>query len=288
MITVQIDDGPAIYLVQPDAAYAEAANSRAAVITGFISFPRGSRKITLRAETDQQFFVNATGGSIFFAGCRQQFTKLPFEKLTIAQAIIKDVDISPISLYGTIYGHNAGTLYSPAASDDNINTVVETGSFSGSGASSTYNAGTRTTSTSGDFTDHNITLVGGGGGLAIVALLTSSKSHKVAIFISTSAINEGTDRIGNFHLRWGSNYFDQKIIGQLGLPAATYNIRIKNEQASGFDNHGIIIYDTVSPQENANTVTDITSIPPQNHFGIFTAAIIHQLLLPVPHFDLLP
>jgi hypothetical protein len=224
-----------------------------------MSFPRGSRKITLRAETSTQFQIVAGVGQILFAGCRQYFTKPAYEKLTVSQAVLKTFDISPISLYATIYGHNGGTLYSPNAQDDNINTITEVGSWSGPAVTTAFNGATRTTSTINDYVEIDFTLVGNGGGIALKNTPFSSTSLLTSLYLSTSAINESTDLIHNTHYRWASTYYDQDTLGIIGLPAGTYKARFKNRHGSRFDNYGIVVIDTVAPQENANTVTDINN-----------------------------
>ena len=81
----------------------------------------------------------------------------------------------------------------------------------------------------------------------------------MGLFISASAIVEATDRVVNTHLIWASTYYDQDFIGILGLPSGTYKARFKTEAAGAMAVQGIIVYDTVPPQENANTVTDINN-----------------------------
>jgi len=258
MLTFQIDDGQCLYLLKPDAQYENGTAIRNHILSAFISFPRGSRKITVRAESSIAFSESADQ-EIWFVGCRQYFTKPAYEKLTTSEAILKTFDISPLSLYATIYGHNAGVLYSPGASDDNINTISENGTWTATPATTFFNGAYRVASSSGDYVDIDFTLVGDGGGIAIKSAFNTADNPKVALFLSQSAIVEGTDRIQNNHHIWSSQYFDQDDLQTMGLPAGAYIARIKLEAAGFYENVGIVVYDTVAPQENANTITDINN-----------------------------
>lgn len=259
IISVQVDDGQVIYLSQTDTVIPETA-VRGTLITGFISFPKGSRKISVRNETTSSFEIVDSTPYIVFTGARQYFSKPAYEKLTKTQAILKTFEVSPISLYATEYGHNGGVLYSPAVSDDHINTVTESGSWAGSTITSFFNRSSRTSSSTGSYQEINFTLQGNGGGIAIRRFFQDTNyCKKMACFLSTSAINESTDRIQNTHTQWGTGYYDQKTETLLGLPAGTYNFRVKLEDSNATHFNGIIVYDTVSPQENANTVTDINN-----------------------------
>lgn len=257
MITYQIDDGPCLYLTQNDTTISDSV-IRGRIITSLISFPRGSKKITIRNETTGAFELVDSANDLAFVGCRQYFTKPAYEKLTLEESVIKCFEISPVSLYATIYGHNAGTLYSPNASDDNINTITESGSWAGFTSPAQFNRGYRNSGTTGDFVDVNFTIAGDGGGVAMKLQIASGNSLKVAMFISAGAIVEATDRVYNLHSRWATQHYDQDAIGLLGLLAGTYTVRFKNEQ-SVIRNSGFVVYDTVPPQEGANTVTDINN-----------------------------
>ena len=260
MMTAQIDDGQCIYLIQAD-MQTVSSSVRGRLLTGFLSFPRGSRKITLRNENAVQFEIGNNNNDTYFVGARQYFTKPSFEKLTKSQAIIKTFDIAPVSLYATIYGHNGGTLYSPAAQDDNINTITESGTWNGGTISDSFNNSRRFISGAGttEYVEIDFTLQGNGGGVGFKTRIGSGEVTKVGAFLSSSAIIEGTDRLQNMCPNWGTNYLDQNAIKILGLTAGTYKIRVKKEAINALTNNGIVIYDTVSPQENANTVTDINN-----------------------------
>jgi len=257
MLTFQVDDGQCLYLLQEDTSVV--TSIRGSVTTAFISFPRGSRKITIREEDSPQFsLATNTVERVIFVGARQYFTKPAYEKLTKSQAVIKTFDISPVSLYATVYGHNGGTLYSPAASNDSINTITEN-LMTGALATNRFNSSRRRTATVGGYIEIDFTLQGDGGGIAIKTGLSGVFTRKAALFISQAVINEGTDRIQNNHMDWAANYFDQNAMQSMGLRAGTYKARFKCEHAGEFENSGIVIYDIASPQENANTVADIAN-----------------------------
>jgi len=260
MMTVQIDDGQALYLPQLDRIHALSTTVRGSIVSCIVSFPKGSRKITIRNETDVEFSIGADATNrLIFAGARQYFNRPSYEKLTLSQAIIKTLEVSPINLYATMYGHNGGVLYSPAAQDDNVNTVAETGSWAGSSWFG-FNFNDRETSTINDYVDFNITLIGNGGGFFLRTMNRSTDgTRKCAMFVSQAAINETTDRVSNFHSKWVSDVNDQDGIYLLGLPSGTYNIRLKNEFAGRFVCQGFGVVDTVEPQENANTISDINN-----------------------------
>lgn len=261
MITAQIDDGPSVYVLQTD-SYSTPSTTRPIIKTGFISFPKGSRKITIRQESDSTFKIRSNSSTFIFVGARQYYTKPAYEKLPLTQSVIKTFEVSPVSLYATTYGHNGGSLYSPAGSNDNINTITESGSWSGLANTDGFNAGSRVTTTQNSYVEVDFTLQGDGGGILMTALHAVAYSRKTSLFISQVAINEATDRIKNtsLYLTGAATYYDSNSIGHLGLPAGTYKARFKEETTGNtLRNSGFIIVDTVHPEENKNTVTDLSN-----------------------------
>lgn len=258
IMTYQIDDGQCLYLTQTDTSIA-ATSVRGRLLTSLISFPRGSRKITIRVENSTAFEIFDNNNYIYFIGCRQYFTKPAYEKLSISEAILKTFDISPVSLYATDYGHNAGTLYSPAASDDNINTITESGSWAGFTSAALWNQGYRSTSAVNAYVDVNFTLVGNGGGIFFKGTLSTIRENKGTLYLSQSAIVEGTDIVQNNHSNWGTNHYDQNSYSIMGLPAGTYIARLKLTGTGTLNISGIGIIDTIAPQENSNNVTDLNN-----------------------------
>ncbi len=259
-ISIQIDDGQVIYCCLTDKGADTNAPQRARVVSSFITWPKGSRKITIKNETEPPFQVDTTTVRMIFAGAREVYTKPQYETLLLTEQILNTYEVAPLSLYATPYGHNGGVLYSPVGTNDNINTITESGSWTGASSTDLFNQGNRRTSTSGSYVDINFTLTGSGGGISLRTLHGSGRSYKVSMFLSTGVINESTDRIQNVYTNWGTTIiYDVDSLQVMGLPAGTYTLRVKQEHTNIFVYDAIIIYDTVAPQENANTITDIVN-----------------------------
>jgi hypothetical protein len=127
-ITYQIDDGDVVYLAQYDRPNDTANPTKGTMINSFISFPKGSRKITVRPEFNNWFQVETTTTYVTFFGYRQWFTKPPWETLTLTEKILRCVEVNPKQYYQTNYSHIlAQGLYQPQGSNDNIDTVLESG-----------------------------------------------------------------------------------------------------------------------------------------------------------------
>lgn len=260
-MTFQIDDGNCLYLLTPGNVRISDANPRGKIKTAYITFPRGSRKITIRNETSARFAAIDAPEYIHFAGARQYFTKPCYEKLTKVQAVIRTFEVSPRSVYATTYSGNSSLLYSPGASDDNINSIFESSPFVAAGLTSIYNSSRRVMTALNQYMEVNFTLQGDGGGIGLKSIMFTNASKKGQLFISTGVINEATDLIQNTAFDWSATNFDQEFIQLLGLKAGTYTVRIKCASAAvnGIGYSGITVYDSVSPQENANTVSDLTN-----------------------------
>jgi len=258
MMTVSIDDGPYVYLTLTCAT--TITSGRGQVLSGFISFPKGSRKISIRMESDAFFEITNRTEYMTFIGAEQYTSKPAWEKLTLTQAIIKEIEISPQSLYAHIYGANGGITYSPTGgSTDLINTINEVGSWTGDTTTSVFNAGRRYTTATGAYMDVNFTLTGDGGGILLQHIIASSLHNKASLFLSSSAINESTDRITTNTANTTIVIYDQKGLGVVGLPAGTYTARFKNEGGvTTMENGAIVVIDTVPAEENKNTVSDLT------------------------------
>ena len=259
MIGVQIDDGLIMYPLQTSNRIAPTTAPRGQVLSTIITWPRGSRKITVRGLTNTQFNINGGSSALYFLGHTQLFSRPAYEKLTLSQSILETIDVSPRSMYATTYGHNAGVLYSPAGSNDNLNTLDESGSWASSGATQFFNGGVRLTTTTNDSIEADFTIVKDGGKIGMKTQLAGGYAKKVALFISASAIVEGTDRIQNVNLENGVLHYDQNAIMSPPLKAGTYKARFKKEGTGNLNNSAIMIEDGVAPQENANTNTDIAN-----------------------------
>lgn len=125
-VTYQIDDGDITYLPQMSRPNDVANPTKGTVVNSFISFPKGTRKIAIRPEYNSWFQVESSTTYITFFGYRQYFTKPPWESLSVTEKILKCIEVAPNRLFATNYGHNT-SLYDPQGSNDNINTIIESG-----------------------------------------------------------------------------------------------------------------------------------------------------------------
>lgn len=259
-ISVSIDNEDAFYLVHNDVSFDNFEQKRGGLLRGFISYPRGSRIIRLRDNSEGNFQSKYTASSgVSLSGWRQYYTKPAYEKLALTSAILKTYSVSPNSLYATIYGHNGGALYSPTGTD-NIDTITETGSWFSNTGNGVFNNAGRSTSSSGAYVEVDFTLQGNGGGISLIIFNQSGSLYtkKASLFLSQVAINESTDRITNINCRYAKTFFDQKGLKILGLSAGTYTARFKNEIAQQIDINGVVIYDTVHPEENKVTINEVS------------------------------
>ena len=259
MLTAQIDEGQFIYLCQND--WGVSSPERGKMISGFLSFPKGSRKISVRVESQNPFEIIDSVQRMAFAGAKQYYSKPAWEKLTSDQAIIKEFEIAPISLYRTDYSGISGALYSPAVSDDQINTITESGSWLADTSVFVFNRSGRYTATDGDYVDIDFTVVDSGGGVALKYYIDSGRPTGMEFYLSASAINESTDLIQVNNQVWSTAYYDQSAFTYLGLPSGTYILRVKKPAGSGGNMYynAIGIIDGTHPQANANTLTDINN-----------------------------
>ncbi len=124
-ITYQIDDQDITYLAQMDRPADTASPTKGTAVSCFISFPKGSRKIAIRPEANTWFQMESTTTYMTFFGYRQWFTKPPWETLTLTEKVLRCVEVNPIRLFGTNYGHHTD-VYVPTT-NDNLNTIVESG-----------------------------------------------------------------------------------------------------------------------------------------------------------------
>jgi len=241
-------------------------SGRNRILTGFVSFPRGSRNVVITSQSEG-WEDNAAGDTINFVGARQYFTKPAWEKLTLDQAILKSIDVTPKSFYRTWYGNNAGALYAPQPADDNILTITESGSWFGTAISPDWNAGNRTTAQTGGFVEYTFTLVGNGGGCELRGLRGSLQSPLISFYLSQSAINTGTDLISNATQSLdGSDSLNAELsglsnFGIRGLPAGTYTARFQQNFSPGqiIDITGFAVIDTVQPQPSAFTLEQVNN-----------------------------
>ena len=257
-MTYQIDRQDVTYLVQPSRPNDGVGPLRGTMVNCFISFPKGSRIITIKPEVNTWFQIESSTVFITFFGYRQHFTKPPWEVLTPQEKILKTFEVQPLRLFGTLYGHNTA-LYSPQASNDNINTITESGTWGQTTDNSSFNRKYRSSSTVGGYVEVEFVLVGDGGGIGLMSVVSTTTSQEMTIYLSTAAIVEGTDEIERMSIDWGTPKYDDILFVHMGLKAGTYTCRIKNDHSQTLVNTAIFIVDTVAPQPLATTHTELAN-----------------------------
>ena len=224
----------------------------------FISFPKGTHKVSIYNHTDDWSEIE-TGSSIpTFFGYRQHYTKPPWESLTPQEKVLKTFEVAPIRLFGTYYGHN-GALYTPQPTNDNINTITESGTWSYLTGSASFNGNYKTSGTLNAYVEVEFVLQGDGGGIGLMTFENTTYLYDPVTFISAAAINEATDMVDRWQGFSAGAVYDRMSFFHIGLKAGTYKARFKNQHASNFLNAAIVVFDTVLPQQNAPTLTDIAN-----------------------------
>lgn len=272
-ITVSVDEMPPIMMgildstASSDTVYTS-NESRVQLRTYFISFPRGSKQITIRNNaTNNGEHVATTNVSFVLGGYRQHYTKPRTESLTKTQAILKPYDIAPKQYYLTNYAPvtNGTAHYTPVGSgSDSIQTITESGSWSAvTSATAFFNTGARRTTSSGAYVDILFDLTGDGGGFDIMGQFNGSSSTlKVELFLTdTGSITEGTDLIDTSCLFSAAafTYYNTTMHGVRGLPSGTYILRAKQGSTGNYDITSFQVADTIAPQENKTSVDSIAN-----------------------------
>ena len=257
-VTASIDEGQQIYLLTNDVDYGLNEQQTAKVLSAYVSFPRGSHSIRLTVE-DTAFFAIAPGTiEMLFLGFRQLKSRPALEKLTTDQAILRQFQIAPYRLFKSVYADD----YTPQASFDNVDTITYGGGFSGAADTTLFNGRRSSSNTINDTADLQFTLVGDGGGVAIMHDIAPSLTKQVQYFINAAAAASETAtkliQVNNYE-RQGSNNPDFFAFQHLGLPAGTYTLRMKNLEALSIGITAFAVIDTVDPDENAVNVGEITN-----------------------------
>lgn len=263
-IKYTIDDQEINYILQPDAWNVEGSTGPNVIVPIIIVYPRGSKKITISDSRYNMFGIDIpnTTTTIHFAGYKQLYTRPNLENVATDEQVLKFIDVAPLQQYATIYANNAGSLYSPG-SNDSINTVNETGSWGATTATTMFNGGGRTTSSTNAFVDYNIT-ISGIGAIWLKLKQSTNTGEAIQMFISTGAIVESTDLVSTISsLSRTDSWSDgAEIIGINGIPAGTYNVRFKNIGVNGsliVLSSGCTIADSVPPDTNVYVNTDATN-----------------------------
>lgn len=256
-VTYRVDDGDEIYLVNTQRPLDTASPTRGTLIHSFISFAKGSRKITIKAESNIWFETESTANTHTFFGYRQFYTKPQWEMLAPTEKILKVFEINPVRMFATVYGHNTA-LYSPQPTNDNINTITESGVWTQVTTTTVFAQRIRRTIAAGAYVDVEFVLTGNGGGIGIRRYHGTATTRRAEFFLASGAITESTDLIDFISTDWtGVEY---KVDFQhLGLPAGTYTLRMKQLDTQELVNNAIIIYDTVLPQVGARTLSEVAN-----------------------------
>jgi len=275
MFTFSIDDGQELYLMQTQGYMSKQTTTvRGQHISCFIAFPRGSRWITIKQETETKFQSIALTEETLYLGCRQQFHKPKWEALTTSQAIIASKDIAPPSLYKTPYdqAYSEGT-------NDNIDTITVGAGYTTDEATDTeiFNKRRSFTSTNGSVVDIVFTTGAvAGGGISILMQYETTGAQKMGVFLEEGAgpliSTETGTRIQNVNLRNSlTSLNDLWALELKDLKASTqYVMRFKHEDAVSaglliWSAIGIISGDIPDP---GNTATDITNTGQSPSFPI--------------------
>jgi hypothetical protein len=259
-IEYMVDDGDGIYLCTSARPIDSTAPTKGALIHSFISFPKGSRKITIKAEANLWFETESVTQFITFFGYRQYYTKPQWEMLSPQEKILKCIEVNPIRMFATNYGNNTA-LYSPQPTNDNINSLVESGTWVQTTLATIYNQRERQTVTAGGYLDVEFVLTGNGGGIGIRRFDTTDTTRRMAFYLASGGIGsivEGTDLIEFESTDWFSAIY-KRDFQHLGLPAGTYTLRMKNLDTQRMINNAVIVYDTVLPQPGARTLSEVSN-----------------------------
>lgn len=261
-VTYMIDDGDEVYLCTTARAIDGAAPTRGALIHQFISFPKGSRKITIKAELNVWFETESVTQFLTFFGYRQFFTKPQWEMLAPQEKILKLVEVNPIRMFGTGYGHTVA-LYVPQPTNDNINSITESGTWANGANTTTWNRSHRQSTTVNNYVEVEFVLQGDGGGIGLRRFDSTDTTRRLAFYLSNGVINETTDLVDFASTDWHGSIYKKDFM-HLGLPAGTYTLRAKSLDTQRQINGGIIVYDTVLPQTvngipGPRTLTDVAN-----------------------------
>lgn len=258
-ISAMIDSRDHILLGSMDTPANAAQPSIGSLVPLFLSFPKGTNKISLFIEQADYYEIqdHPNNEPVFF-GYRQHYTKPPWEALTPQEKVLKTFEVMPIRLFGTYYAHNTA-LYTPQPTNDNINTITESGTWNQMTSADVFNTKYRDTSTLNGYVEVEFVLQGNGGGISLLQSISTSESLDATMYLSTAAINEATDLVERDIQYITGVIYDCERFFHIGLPAGTYKARFKTQHASRLMQQAIIVYDTVPPQLNAPTLTDIAN-----------------------------
>jgi hypothetical protein len=256
-VTYSIDDGDEVYICTTQRPADSSSPTRGTLVHSFISFPKGSRKISIKAGFQAWMDIDSVANFHTFFGYRQYYTKPQWEMLAPTEKILKVFEVNPIRMFATAYGHNTA-LYTPQPTNDNINTITESGVWTQNTITTVWNQRTRQTVAAGAYVDIEFVLTGNGGGIGVRRYHTTATTRRAEFFLAAGAITESTDLVDFITTDEVSTYYKYDF-QHLGLPAGTYTLRMKQLDTQALINNGIIIYDTVLPQINARTLSEVSN-----------------------------
>jgi len=263
MISAQVDGGQNIYALQTDRSSDDSRvlagfDSSTRILSCYLSFPRGSHTITLRQESSDDFKIAGTGEIPIFVGFRQLRTRPKLESLTLTQSAVKFYDVAPHRLFKATYEAD----YTAAGSLDNVDSVTETGTWSATAATATFNGTVSRSSTANDTVDIQFTLVGNGGGISMMTEPDATGSAEIDAFLNAAAAASevSTKLISKISTEFIDGVDDDvERITLLGLPSGTYTLRVKIIDGNTFDYASFSIWDTVDPDEDSINVGELTN-----------------------------
>ena len=255
---ITVDNGSTVYAIDPTGTHGGASGSdRAQISTYFVPFPKGTKQVSVYPTNEAQHRMYSS--QVFFtAGFRQVYTKPAEESLTTSEGIVRSIERAPLSQFKTYYESN----YSPVGSNDNVDTVSQTGTWTNAASSQSFNQFASSTTSVNDFQDITFTLQGRGG-ISVGSLLGATRVRKAAFYLVPGAVgsNAAADLVDVNVQRYDNDLHDQEQFLINDLPAGQYTLRVRHEDSTAanvmiIDMFSII--DEVLPERKVS-VSDVTN-----------------------------
>jgi len=266
-LLVKVDDGQPYYIHQSQNSQTNSNTVKAVSLSTFrISFPRGSKKVMVSNMRDDEFIVTPINASmLFFVGARQLFTKPAWEKLSLTKSIIKTVEVEPLEQWCQPYGFVSGNQYSPQPTLDQVDTITESVAWAANPTHDSRFGTRRTTAVNGNYMDIDFTIQGRGGFRFNTAAEGGGVPRQLSIYMNTqlNGITEGTDRMRNYYhaeMRGsGDNMYQVSAFEERGLPAGSYVVRIKLDEALTCTVEDFEVIDETIADPDKYTVNDLAN-----------------------------
>jgi len=261
-IRVSIDENPRdhIYILKTDDEGASNSVARKGTATILITFPRGSHTVTVTQESDTNFEEAVGTNNIEFFGYRKLTSHAPLEKIKVSEAAFKFYEVRPKQLFMEEYAFDY-VVQSNAF--EKIDTITFTGTWASAASGAHFNATRNLTTTQNDFVDLTFTLDGTGGGAYLTVLPESSRTKKVALYVTSGAV--GTNSAANLITLWNLSSTVSEMngfkLGLIGLPAGQFTFRWRKEDsaAGNLEVSGFSIVDTTDSDENAVVMDELNN-----------------------------